>query len=82
MPPSRNFPTMDDPLSLAIQPPADETPQQRAQREMEERMAKAVSNAIDEAIKAEKDKADSKKRKPVRVLLVGTLLRLSYTTQR
>ncbi|EKM76630.1 hypothetical protein AGABI1DRAFT_102244 [Agaricus bisporus var. burnettii JB137-S8] len=60
----------DDPLTLAIQPPPDETPEQRQIREAAEAEAKRVSDEIDEQIKKEKE-LSSKKRKPVKLLLLG-----------
>lgn len=60
----------DDPLTLAIQPPPDETPEQRQIREAAEVEAKRVSDEIDEQIKKEKE-LSSKKRKPVKLLLLG-----------
>ncbi|KAL7284024.1 hypothetical protein ACG7TL_001299 [Trametes sanguinea] len=58
-----------DPLSAALRPPIDETEEEKAQRLAEEEAAKRVSLAIDEAIRLE-DK-QRKKRKPVRLLLLG-----------
>ena len=60
----------NDPLSIAIAPPADETPEQRRVRESEEDEARRVSLHIDEVLKA--DKAAMKKRKnAVKVLVLG-----------
>jgi hypothetical protein len=60
----------NDPLTLAIAPPPDETPQQRADRERREREAQIISDKIDEGIK--KDRLALKKQKNVvRVLLLG-----------
>jgi guanine nucleotide-binding protein alpha-1 subunit len=60
----------NDPLTLAIAPPPDESPQQRADREKREREAQIVSDKIDEGIK--KDRIALKKQKNVvRVLLLG-----------
>jgi guanine nucleotide-binding protein alpha-1 subunit len=44
----------DDPLTAALQPPADESPEQRTEREKTEAEARRVSEAIDEQIKTEK----------------------------
>jgi hypothetical protein len=60
----------DDPLTAALAPPPNETPEQRAAREQREVAARAVSQAIDEDIAKEK-KALAKKRKAVKVLLLG-----------
>ncbi|CDO70181.1 hypothetical protein BN946_scf184774.g9 [Trametes cinnabarina] len=68
MPVSRE-PQDRDPLSAALRPPIDETEEEKAQRLAEEEAAKRVSLAIDEAIRLE-DK-QRKKRKPVRLLLLG-----------
>jgi guanine nucleotide-binding protein subunit alpha len=59
-----------DPLALAIMPPADETPEQRAMREMKEAEARRVSELIDEQLKLEKQ-ANQRKKTPVRVLMLG-----------
>ncbi|KAI0033481.1 G-alpha-domain-containing protein [Vararia minispora EC-137] len=59
-----------DPLAVLAAPPRDETPQQRAERERAEAEAKRVSDSIDEQIRVEKA-ARSKRRAPVKVLLLG-----------
>lgn len=59
----------DDPLSLALQPPPNETPDQRESRLQAEAIARRISNDIDEELKQEK--AALKKRPPVKVLLLG-----------
>ena len=60
----------NDPLTVAIAPPPDESPQQRTDREKREREAQIVSDKIDEGIK--KDRIALKKQKNVvRVLLLG-----------
>ena len=59
-----------DPLSIAIAPPADETPEQRRVREAKEEEARRVSLRIDEVLRA--DKAVMKKRKSgLKVLVLG-----------
>ncbi|EIN09070.1 G-alpha-domain-containing protein [Punctularia strigosozonata HHB-11173 SS5] len=58
-----------DPFEDVLKPPADETPEQRQRRVQQEEEAKRISQAIDESIRAEKQR--EKKRKPVRVLLLG-----------
>nr|GAT55386.1 predicted protein [Mycena chlorophos] len=59
-----------DPLAAALEPPPDETPDERHQRIMRARVAKQVSDEIDEGISREK--RDAKKTgKPVKVLLLG-----------
>jgi guanine nucleotide-binding protein subunit alpha len=60
----------DDPLSLAMQPPPDETAEQRQVREAAEAEAKRVSDEIDEQIKKERE-IERRKRKPVKLLLLG-----------
>jgi hypothetical protein len=57
-----------DPLSRALEPPANETSEQRAEREVMEAEARRVSDRIDEQIKSEKQ-ANSKVQ--VKVLLLG-----------
>jgi len=59
----------DDPLTAALQPPADETPAQREERVRAEREAKRVSDEIDEELRRER--VALKKKRPVRVLLLG-----------
>ncbi|KZT36488.1 G-alpha-domain-containing protein [Sistotremastrum suecicum HHB10207 ss-3] len=58
-----------DPLTLAIAPPPDESPEQKTRREAEEQEAKRVSEAIDEALKQER--LSDKKKRPVKLLLLG-----------
>jgi hypothetical protein len=62
----------EDPLTLAIAPPADETPEQRQAREIAEAEAKRISDEIDEQIRKERE-GDKKKKKPVKLLLLGQL---------
>ena len=64
--PSREPP---DPLDAALQPPSDETPEQRLQRLAHEAEARRISNEIDEDIKRER--ALRKKKQIVKVLLLG-----------
>ncbi|KAF8816932.1 G-alpha-domain-containing protein [Phlegmacium glaucopus] len=59
-----------DPLTLAIAPPPDETPEQRQIREAAEAEAKRISDEIDEQIRKERE-LDRKKKKPVKLLLLG-----------
>lgn len=59
-----------DPLMVALAPPPGETEEARAARLKEEAHARKVSDEIDEEIKVEKA-ALLKKRKPVKVLLLG-----------
>lgn len=60
----------EDPLTLAIAPPPDETPEQRIEREAAELEAKRISDEIDEQIRKEKELLRRTK-KPVRLLLLG-----------
>ncbi|KAI9457117.1 G-alpha-domain-containing protein [Lactarius psammicola] len=59
-----------DPLTRALAPPVDETPEHRAVREAKETEARRVSERIDEQIKLEKQ-ANSRKKVPVKVLMLG-----------
>ncbi|KAF7341901.1 hypothetical protein MSAN_02045800 [Mycena sanguinolenta] len=59
-----------DPLTLALQPPPDETPQAREARLQLEREAKKRSDLIDEEINRERI-ADKKSVKSVKILLLG-----------
>lgn len=58
-----------DPLDLFLRPPTDETEAERAVRLQSEEKAKRVSDAIDEAIRQERQAA--KKKDVVRLLLLG-----------
>lgn len=60
---------VDDPLSRALQPPADESPAEREERIRAEREAKRVSDEIDEELR--KERAAFRRKRPVRVLLLG-----------
>ncbi|KAH9477099.1 Guanine nucleotide-binding protein alpha-4 subunit [Psilocybe cubensis] len=60
----------EDPLTLAIAPPPDETYEQRVIREAAEAEAKRISDEIDEQIRKERE-AEKKKKKPVKLLLLG-----------
>ncbi|KAF8520924.1 G-alpha-domain-containing protein [Hysterangium stoloniferum] len=67
--PSKLRPASPDPITVALQPPANETPEQRAEREAREQEALRVSNAIDESLKAER--AAERRKRVVRLLLLG-----------
>lgn len=58
----------EDPLTAALRPPPNETPEQKEVRLREEATARKVSDEIDESIRAEKA---AMKKKPVKVLLLG-----------
>jgi guanine nucleotide-binding protein subunit alpha len=62
----------EDPLTLAMAPPPNETPDQKTRRLREEAEAKRVSDAIDEEIKEARVKDRKRKASEVRVLLLGT----------
>ena len=57
----------DDPLTRAMAPPPNETPQEREARLAMERRAKARSDAIDEELR----RAQKKGPKPVKIMLLG-----------
>lgn len=59
-----------DPLTRARAPPANETPAQRAARHAAELDAKRISDMIDAEL-ARQRAAESKGRKPVKILLLG-----------
>ncbi|KAL5640494.1 hypothetical protein ACGC1H_007669 [Rhizoctonia solani] len=61
----------EDPLTLAMAPPANETGEQRARRLREEAEAKKVSDAIDEEIKEARVRDRKRRANEVRVLLLG-----------
>ena len=60
----------EDPLTLAIAPPPDETYEQRQIREAAEAEAKRISDEIDEQIRKDRE-AERRKKKPVKLLLLG-----------
>ncbi|KAJ7480838.1 guanine nucleotide binding protein, alpha subunit [Mycena latifolia] len=60
-----------DPLTLALQPPADETPQAREARLQCEREAKKRSDLIDEELARERTAEKKSSVKSVKVLLLG-----------
>lgn len=62
--------TDDDPLTLAIAPPTDESPEARAQRLQDEQRAKEISDEIDNQLSLERT-ALRRRQKMVKVLLLG-----------
>lgn len=60
----------DDPLAKILQPPADESPEQRATREQQQREATRVSLEIDESLQEDR-KAYERRKKAVKILLLG-----------
>ncbi|KAJ7756308.1 guanine nucleotide binding protein, alpha subunit [Mycena metata] len=59
----------EDPLAAALAPPPNETPAEREVRERAECEAKRVSDEIDAQLRRERE--SEKKRKPVKLLLLG-----------
>ncbi|KAJ7080029.1 guanine nucleotide binding protein, alpha subunit [Mycena belliarum] len=59
----------EDPLTAALAPPPNETPAEREHREREEAEARRVSDEIDAQLRKERE--SEKKRKPVKLLLLG-----------
>ncbi len=59
-----------DPLSRALEPPANETSEQRVAREAREAEARRVNDRIDELLKSDKQ-ANSRSKAPVKVLMLG-----------
>jgi guanine nucleotide-binding protein alpha-1 subunit len=59
-------PASDDPLTIAVQPPPDESPAQRQEREKNETAAEVRSGRIDEYLKL-----SGKKAKVTKLLLLG-----------
>lgn len=57
----------NDPLTKAMAPPPNETPQEREARVNKEREAKRVSDEIDEELR----KGVKKGPKPIKILLLG-----------
>ncbi|KIK04764.1 hypothetical protein K443DRAFT_398138 [Laccaria amethystina LaAM-08-1] len=69
--PARTLPNFeDDPLTNAIKPPADETPEERQRRLRSEQDAKAISDSIDEELESQRA-AERNGQKPVKILLLG-----------
>lgn len=64
-------PSTDDPLSRALAPPPDETPDDRTRRLREEAEARKRSDAIDEAIRAERAAMKKEKASTLKILLLG-----------
>ena len=60
----------DDPLARILLPPADESPEQRAAREQQQREATRVSLEIDESLQEDR-KAYERRKKAVKILLLG-----------
>ena len=67
----------EDPLTLAMAPPPNETFEQRQIREAAEAEAKRVSDEIDEQIRKERELLRRTK-KPVKLLLLGAFTHGSY----
>jgi guanine nucleotide-binding protein subunit alpha len=60
----------DDPLSQALMPPKDESPEDRALRLEKQQEATRVSKEIDDGIQESK-RAYEKRKKAIKVLLLG-----------
>ena len=72
---SRSFwsaPDPDDPLSAALQPPPDESPDDRVVRLRRQDEAARVSREIDDEI-AQARKAYDRRKKAIKILLLGEL---------
>ncbi|KAF8323896.1 G-alpha-domain-containing protein [Clavulina sp. PMI_390] len=62
-----------DPITLALRPPTDETPQQREARLRDEAEAKKVSDSIDAQISVEREERErARKRGDIKILLLVT----------
>lgn len=60
----------DDPLSLVLAPPTNETPADREARLRAEAEAKQISDAIDEELQ-QQQRAEKKAARPIKILLLG-----------
>lgn len=60
----------DDPFASILSPPVNETPEEKDAREHAEAEARRISDSIDEQLRQERC-ALKKKKKPVKVLLLG-----------
>lgn len=71
-PPSSSSNADADPISLALLPPAHETPDERVARLRDEAEAKERSNLIDTQLQAEREASvKAKKRGDIKILLLG-----------
>jgi hypothetical protein len=61
---------MDDPLSKALLPPPNETPEQYADRIRSQQQARDRSKEIDEALQRD-NRAWERKKKAIKILLLG-----------
>ena len=61
--------SLSDPISVALLPPPNESAADREKRIRAEEHAKKISDDIDEMLKAERN--EHRKKKPVKVLLLG-----------
>ncbi|KAF8643529.1 hypothetical protein AX16_008985 [Volvariella volvacea WC 439] len=64
------LPSDDDPLSRAIAPPDNESPEEREARLLAEKEAKMISDGIDAELERQRN-AEKKGSKPLKVLLLG-----------
>ena len=69
----------DDPLAQLLQPPPNESPDERALREKLQREASMISHAIDEDIQ-EARKAFERRKKAIKILLLGELFLHIHST--
>ena len=69
----RHADVLEDPLTAALQPPLDETPEEKTKRLKREIRAKRVSDQIDGALRGERDDLRRRRaaRPDVRLLLLG-----------
>jgi hypothetical protein len=71
-PPSSSSEADVDPISIALRPPADEPPAERAARLRDEAEAKKRSDLIDAQILADREEREkAKKRGDIKILLLG-----------
>ncbi|KAJ6528248.1 G-protein alpha subunit [Mycena vulgaris] len=62
---------LSDPFSLALQPPADETPAARQERVEREQEQKRISDQIDDELRKERAEKKKRNKREVHVLLLG-----------
>jgi guanine nucleotide-binding protein alpha-1 subunit len=67
----------DDPLTNAIQPPPNETPEERYVRTQREQEAQHISDRIDEELQRQ-EAEERKAPKAIKVLLLGRRLVISH----
>lgn len=77
----RSFDETVDPLARITAPPVNETLEERQTRERKEADAKKISEQIDAALKAEREEGKFKRKRRLKVLLLGQSESGAFTSQ-